>query len=120
MRKGLCLDMNRIIAVDFDGTLCHNAWPDIGPPNEAVIDYVRHQQQTGAKIILWTNRTDLRLKQALDWCANQSLFFDAVNENLPEVIKLFGGDTRKVYADEYLDDKMRELPTKVNRRRRRT
>lgn len=25
--------MNKIIAVDFDGTLCHGNWPDIGEPN---------------------------------------------------------------------------------------
>ena len=113
------MKMNKIIAVDFDGTLCQNAWPNIGPPNEAVIDYVLHQQQTGAKIILWTNRTDLRLKEAVQWCLDRGLKFDAVNENLPEIINLFGGDTRKVFANEYLDDKMVALPTKVNRRRRR-
>lgn len=33
--------MNKIIAVDFDGTLCHNAWPNIGPVNEPVIEYVK-------------------------------------------------------------------------------
>lgn len=24
---------NQIIAVDFDGTLCENKWPEIGEPN---------------------------------------------------------------------------------------
>lgn len=24
----------KIIAVDFDGTLCENSWPEIGEPNE--------------------------------------------------------------------------------------
>ena len=33
------------------------------------------------------------------------LEFDAVNENLPEINELFGGDCRKIYADVYLDDK---------------
>ena len=33
--------------------------------------------------------------------------FDAVNENLPEVLELFGGrDSRKITADEYIDDRM--------------
>ena len=27
----------KIYAVDFDGTLCENAWPDIGKPNHVLI-----------------------------------------------------------------------------------
>lgn len=108
--------MNRIIAVDFDGTLCCNAWPEIGEENEAVLDYVKHQQRTGAKLILWTNRAGDRLEKAVAWCAERGLVFDAVNENLPEIIQRFGGDTRKVFADEYLDDKAIPLPVKRGRR----
>ena len=35
----------------------------------------------------------------------QGLVFDAVNEPLPEQIKRWGNDTRKIYADYYIDDK---------------
>jgi len=94
-----------IIAVDFDGTLCENAWPGIGEARAGVIDYVLGQQMTGAKIILWTNRRGEKLEEAVRWCAARGLAFDAVNENLPEVIERFGGDTRKVFAHEYLDDR---------------
>lgn len=31
--------------------------------------------------------------------------FDAVNENLPEIIENFGSDTRKIFANEYIDDR---------------
>ena len=31
--------------------------------------------------------------------------FDAVNENLPEIIESFGSDTRKIFANEYIDDR---------------
>lgn len=27
------MDRSQIIAVDFDGTLCFSAWPDVGEPN---------------------------------------------------------------------------------------
>ena len=40
-----------------------------------------------------------------DGAVFHGLKFDAVNENLPEMIKLFGSDSRKVFADYYLDDK---------------
>jgi len=107
-----------IIAVDFDGTLCENAWPGIGEARAGVIDYVLGQQMTGAKIILWTNRRGEKLEEAVRWCAARGLAFDAVNENLPEVIERFGGDTRKVFAHEYLDDRA-VLPDTVEKKRRR-
>lgn len=108
----------KIIAVDFDGTLCENAWPGIGPARAGVIDYVLGEQMTGAKLILWTNRRGERLDEAVKWCAARGIAFDAVNENLAEIIQAFGGDCRKVYADEYLDDKALS-PDSVEKRRRR-
>ena len=94
-----------IIAVDFDGTLCENKWPDIGAPNMRVINYVKNERKNGVKIILWTCREGELLDNALAWCAEQGLEFDEVNKNVPEAVELFGGDSRKIYADEYLDDK---------------
>ena len=39
------------------------------------------------------------------WCRKWELEFDAVNENLPEIIERYGSDGRKIYADVYIDDK---------------
>ena len=41
----------------------------------------------------------------MEWCHAQGLEFDAVNEPLPEQVARWGNDTRKVYADFYIDDK---------------
>ena len=97
--------MNQIIAVDFDGTLCENKWPDIGEPNYKVIEYVKYEKSQGAKIILWTCRTGSKLINAIKFCKENGIELDAVNENLPEMIELFGEDTRKIFADEYIEDK---------------
>lgn len=35
-----------IIAVDFDGTLCENKWPEIGIPNEELIEYLKKDRLT--------------------------------------------------------------------------
>ena len=94
-----------IIAVDFDGTLCKNAWPDIGEPRDGMIRYLKHRQRNGDKLILWTNRTGERLEDAVKWCKVQGIEFDAVNGNIPDVVQMYGWDCRKVYADVYLDDK---------------
>lgn len=95
-----------IIAVDFDGTLCENKWPLAGEANEHLIKYLRDLQENyGVRIILWTCRCGENLKFAVDWCKEHGLIFNAVNENLPESIEYFGGDSRKIYADMYIDDK---------------
>ena len=50
------LKANKIIAVDFDGTLCENKYPEVGEPRRNVIDYVKTRREHGDKIILWTCR----------------------------------------------------------------
>lgn len=97
--------MSRIIAVDFDGTLCENDWPYAGEPNLWLIDFLLKAQRNGDKLILWTCRTKKRLRYAVDWCKVHGLVFDAVNKNLKESIQQFGGDSRKIYANVYIDDK---------------
>ncbi len=94
-----------IIAVDFDGCLCEAKWPDIGAPNWLVINELIRRQAEGAKLILWTCRAGEQLDEAVNCCLNHGIRFDAINENLPEMIQKYGNDCRKVYADEYWDDK---------------
>lgn len=94
-----------IIAVDFDGTLCTNVWPEIGNPIEPVIEYVKYRQSKGARLILWTNRVDKPLREAIAWCKERGIIFDAINCNLPEIVEAFGTDCRKIFANEYLDDR---------------
>lgn len=95
----------KIIAVDFDGTLCTNAYPDIGEPNTKLIEYLKQHQVLGNRIILWTCRTGRDLEKAVFWCRQKGLIFDAVNENIPGIIAAYGGDSRKVTADIYIDDR---------------
>jgi len=95
-----------ILAVDFDGTLVKNEFPNIGEPDWVISGVVRAYQEMGWKVILWTCRTDDMLKDAVNFCKETlGIEFDAVNDNLPEVIQYFGGSTRKVFANMYLDDR---------------
>lgn len=93
------------VAVDFDGTLVQDAFPEIGAPNQNVIDLVTRLQKAGVKTVLWTCRNGSVLDKAVSWCEQHGLHFDAINENLTEVQQKWGGDTRKVMVDYYLDDK---------------
>lgn len=93
-----------IIAIDFDNTLFKTEWPDIVEPIWPTIQMAQKKKDEGCKLILWTCRHDERLKEAVAACREVGLEFDAVNENLPEIIEEFGGDTRKIFANEYWDD----------------
>ena len=95
----------KVIAVDFDGTLCENKWPEIGRANRPIINRLIRHQADGGKVILWTCRDGEQLEKAVYWCLNRGLRFDAVNDNLPENTAHFGDNCRKIWADEYWDDK---------------
>ena len=98
-------DDKYIIAVDFDGTLAFGKWPETKDPNEHLIKWLIQQRIKGNKVILWTNRSGDLLKDAVRFCRIYGLEFDAVNENLPEMIEAYGNDSRKVSADWYIDDR---------------
>ena len=100
--------MNKKIAVDFDGTLCEYAFPEIGKQNKehiTLMNLLIKLRNDGHKIILWTNRGDNDeykvLTEAIEWCRSKGLEFDAVNENLPDQKKL-SGYSPKIMADLYL------------------
>lgn len=94
-----------IIAVDFDGTLVEDKFPEIGEPKKDVWMAMWAAQRAGAKIILWTSRDNERLKAAVQFCTERGFHFDAINDNLDECKLMFNNSTRKVYANEYWDDK---------------
>ena len=94
-----------IIAIDFDGTLVEDKFPNIGEKRDWVWTRALAAKKAGKKLILWTSRDHNNLEEAVAFCKNEGLEFDAVNENLKEVRALFNNDTRKVYANEYWDDK---------------
>ena len=98
-----------IITVDFDGVLVQDAFPRIGEPDHEMVDLVRLLiQKPGVEVVLWTSRVDQPLEDAIVWCEQMGLTFDAINDNAPsnkrKYGKLYPDGTRKVYADYYLDD----------------
>ena len=95
----------KIVAVDFDGTLVEDRYPYIGNPNEEMFSLCKRLKEQGVAHILRTFRDDEQLEHAVLFCKAHGLEFDAVNENLKEVREMFHNDTRKVYADLYIDDK---------------
>ena len=108
-------DKKLTIAVDFDGTLCEFAFPGIGEQRRShkmLMSKLIQLRNEGHKLILWTNRGDNDeypvLTEAVEWCRDKGLVFDAVNENLPNQKKL-SGYSPKVMADIYIDDRALEF-----------
>ena len=99
------------IAVDFDGTLFQYEFPEIGEQTflqKKLMETLIELRLNGNKLILWTNRGDNEkykvLTEAIEWCKNKGLEFDAINENLPNQKKI-SGYSPKIMADYYIDDK---------------
>jgi len=42
---------------------------------------------------------------SVEWCLENDLEFDTVNDNLPEVIEIYGSNSRKISCDYYIDDR---------------
>lgn len=70
-----------------------------------VIDAIRKIKSVGGTIILWTCRENDALNKAVDWCKENNVPFDHVNENVPQEVIKYNNDSRKVSADFYVDDK---------------
>lgn len=62
-------------------------------------------QLHGDKVILWTCREGRSLQDAVAACRACGFVPDAVNANVPEGVRRLGHDSRKVYADVYVDDR---------------
>lgn len=93
----------RIIAVDYDGTLYD------GQPNERLISALKREQARGAIVILWTCREGAGLHEAVEVLSRCGFKPNCVNRNHPLGIRTLGHDSRKVYADVYIDDKNARL-----------
>lgn len=97
-----------IIAVDFDGVLCENRFPLIGPPKTTHINLIKLLLSQGHEVILWTSRVEQELDAAVEWCKAVGLEFTAVNDDAPSNKREYAGKykctPRKIYADIYIDD----------------
>lgn len=99
-------DRYRIIGVDFDGTLAvsRGTYPEITGEITEILDYVTEEQAKGAYVILITMREGKELEDAVKWCRNRGLVFDAVNDNLDFMKEFFHNNPRKIFCTEYIDD----------------
>lgn len=94
-----------IIAIDFDGVLVKDKFPEIGDPDWGMLKAVWKLGFTPHELVLNTCRVGERLEEAVEWCKHHDLRFTSVNSNTPSNLNKYGTDPRKVYADVYIDDR---------------
>lgn len=94
-----------IIAVDFDGTIVNDAYPNIGVERAGAVETLRLLRAEGYQLILWTCRTGRHLAEAVKWCAERGVLFSSINRNIRSEVVKYGGDPRKVGATMYIDDR---------------
>lgn len=104
--------MAKIVKIDFDGTIVQHRFPKIGDEMPGAFEVMKKLKEAGFKLILWTCREDdsrngkLYLKDAVDYCRENGIEFDAINETLLE--EEFRPDSmrcRKPYAHYHIDDR---------------
>lgn len=93
-----------IIAVDFDGTIVEDAYPQIGNPKIFAFETLKELNKDGHRLILWTYRNGRKLQEAVDFCSKKGVEFYAVNKNYPEE-NFEGKVSRKIHADLFIDDR---------------
>lgn len=92
-----------IIAIDFDGTIVENEWPEIGEPKWNVFKIINKLQNEGHTLILNTCREGILLKKAQKFLKENDVYFEYINSNSKEKIEKYY-DARKIGADIYIDD----------------
>ena len=100
--------MNKIIAVDFDGTIVTHAYPAIGREVPNAIRVLTKLQEQGTQLILWTMRSGDKLQEAVDFCASKGITFWGINRNPAQSEWT---DSPKAYAPIYIDDAALGCPT---------
>ena len=95
-----------VIAIDFDGTIVDNRYPEIGHERPFAIETLKLLQQDHHRLVLWTCREGKLLEDALQWCRERGVEFYAANRDYPEETTDNNPHfTRKLKADMFIDDR---------------
>ena len=94
-----------IIAVDFDGTIVEDCYPDIGKEKRFAFMTLKALQKEGHQLVLWTYRTGKALEEAVKFCRKNGVEFYAVNRSYPEEELDEARMSRKIHADIFIDDR---------------
>lgn len=93
------------LAIDFDGTIVENAYPEIGNLKPNVVEVMNRLRDEGYRIVINTCRTGQHELNARICLNDNNIPFHYLNENTLESRLEFTEESRKLSADIYIDDR---------------
>ncbi len=103
---------SKVIAIDFDGTIVTDKFPEVGDDIGAT-RVIKRLQDCGHKIILYTMRafeSDVNedtISEAIEFCESKGIEFFGINHNPDQES---WNQSPKIYADLYIDDRSAMIP----------
>lgn len=97
--------INKLLSIDFDGTIVENAYPEIGELRKNAKEVINRLFDEGFVILINTCRAGIYEGEVYKFLRENQIAFNYINCNLPSQIEYFGMDCRKLSADIYIDDK---------------
>lgn len=71
-----------IVAIDFDGTIVDNGFPEVGTPMPYAADMIRKLHADGCYIIIWTCRyTPEHIGEMVEYLNDSNIPYHKINEN---------------------------------------
>jgi hypothetical protein len=98
------------IAIDFDDTIVESDFPHIiglKPHAKRVMDKIKSH---GGEIIVWTARG--QIYPVYQFLVENEIPFDAINKDFSSTVEEYDTQSRKIFADVYIDD--RNLETRAS------
>lgn len=95
----------KIISIDYDDTIVYADYPNIGAIKPHAREVINNLYNQGHTIIIWTCRSGEHETMAADYLRSLGVKFHHINENHPDNIAQYDSDSRKIFADIYIDDK---------------
>lgn len=94
------------LSIDFDGTIAHEEYPDIGDPLPGAKQVINTLYEMGHIIIINSCRAGKYEQKMKEYLYKNGIKHHFVNENPPWRIEQYEGlDCRKIGADYYIDDR---------------
>lgn len=91
--------------IDYDDTIVYQDFPRSGVLKPNAKEVINRLYDEGHRIIISTCRAEDRAETAKNYLVDKGVKFDKFNENLDWSIAQYKGDTRKISADVYIDDR---------------
>jgi hydroxymethylpyrimidine pyrophosphatase-like HAD family hydrolase len=94
-----------IISIDYDDTIVYADYPNIGVIKPFAALVINQLYSEGHTIIINTCRSGEHETAAAQYLTDKGVKFHHINENHPDNIAQYDSDSRKIFADVYIDDK---------------